>query len=229
MSGAEPATEAEISLTAESMEKWQNEELHDDLVPYVNESSFLRILQHPLVFDIGVSLPGLVNLRYQQKLTLLETAIANGNIEQVVFLHERPYRLEAMLEYAIEDDGSIWKQTPRVQELAESVWTDSENIHQHQEEWLWLYRDRPEGAVLGDKPGFRKLPDQVTVYRGGGDDSFLSWSTKRSVAEFFAKRFAQHGGEVSEVRSVTVDKADIFAYYTGRSEYEVLTFVGMGI
>lgn len=104
------------------------------------------------------------------------------------------------------------------------MWTDSENIYQYREEWLELYRDRPDGVVLGDKGEFRKLPDRVTLFRGGDpDESFLSWSTRRSIAEFFAQR----GPEPRTVQVVEVERESIFAYYTNRNEYEALTMVGL--
>ena len=71
-------------------------------------------------------------------------------------------------------------------------------------------------------PSFRKLPDELHVYRGGGDSSFITWTTSRDVAEKFAR--SSH----REVRERTVSKDSCFAYLTRRGEFEVLTLEGMG-
>lgn len=212
-----------IEFTAENIERWRNEEFDDELLPYVTEhETFGQMLQHPLVYDMMPVMPGLANLRLKAKKEALELAISRDDLSQIIGLHERPYRFEALQEYALTEGFTIWQHNEEVQELVEFVWTDSENIHQHREEWIALFQDRPDGEMLGDEEEFRKLSDPVKVYRGVDDSSFLSWSTDESVAEFFARRAG------TEVISRWIEKRDIFAYFTGRNESEVLSFAGMG-
>jgi hypothetical protein len=228
---AQFATRPDMSFTEENMKLWMNEELSWELQPYLHvHPTFGPMLQHPLVYDIMMNMPGLNNRRLEVKKAGLAAALEKEDWSNVIGLHERPWRFYALDKYVLEHDDEdialpLWQQKRSVQKLAEWLWTDSENIGQHQEEWLNLYRERPEGAVLGKKRDlklFAELPDEVELFRGGGDDSFLSWSTKREVAERFTKRSG------NEVRTQTVAKRDIFAYYTGRGEFEALTFVGMG-
>lgn len=228
-------------LTPENILLWSKEPLVDELQAHVSHTQIGTVLQHPLVYDIGVILPGLNNLRLEYKKRTLAEAIELRDWESVVFIHERPHRLNAFMRYVARVDKSgrmlpIWQHSKRLQELAIEVWIDSENIHQHQSDWLELFRDRPDGAVLGTKAdlkAFAALPDRVHVYRGGGEDSFLSWTTQRHTAAFFAQRFKRQdaaGREVvNKIREQVLDKADIFAHFTGRGEAEVLSMKGIGI
>lgn len=184
--------------TPENMAKWVQEELHEDLVPYVCETVLGKSVKHPLIFDLGLFAPGLTNLQYLQKKAMLARAVEANDMGDIISAHERAYRLDALYNYVLERDGAtgdvipLWGQTRAVQRLAEFVWTDSENISQHHDEWLALYANRPEGEVLGNRKGFRKLPDKITVYRGGDpENSFISWTTQIETAKFFARR----GGE----------------------------------
>ena len=228
------------SMTAADLDRWANEALDPEFKPYVTHGTVVGgMIQHPLVYDIGMVLPGLANRRLAQKKGLLEKAIEENDLNHIIVLHERPWRLWALLKYgAVRDDDDrvlpIWSQDATFREIASWVWTDSENIHQHQADWLELYRDRPEGAMLFGVDGkaaakeFRKLPDPVPLFRGGDPgSSFLSWTTKREVAQKFATRH-DHDEPDREVRERLIPKADIFAFYTHRNEFEALSFVGQG-
>jgi len=202
------------------------EELDPELEGYLElDGPIGPMVRHPLVYDISLQIPGAANRRLAYKKEALAEALSKKDWDLVVSLHERPHRFNALQEYVLRPGVPIWRHSKAVKALAEWVWTDSENISQHQAEWLALYEGRPEGAVLGepiDLVKFQKLPEQVTLYRGGGADSFLSWSTSREVSERFAAR------SKSKVRSRVVPKSEIFAYYTQRGEFEALTFAGMG-
>ena len=79
-----------------------------------------------------------------------------------------------------------------------------------------------------EKAFFDTIPDMVTVYRGVTSynkrkKKALSWSTKRSVAEWFANRFSTGTGEVW---TITVPKERILYYFNGREEEVIVNLYG---
>lgn len=215
------------------------EELHPDLQHYLEEAGvFGPCIKHPLVFSI-VHHPCLnahVNKMLAGKKRAVAAAIENRDWEQFMWLHERPYRLDALLEVTRhldpEQDGKEFWQ------LAGHVWIDSENIHQNFAAWYDIFDN-----VLGfsDKPYFMSEDDretmalpankggmnqQITVYRGfsedGAEDGF-SWTLHEDVAVWFAKRF-QRPESVARVAKGTLAKRDVIALMTGRGEMEVVAF-----
>lgn len=232
---------ATLEFNAKNLKRWAKEELSPEFKPYTYEDEFFGLsVKHPLLFDFAVmSLPGLANLRLEQKKVALAKAVEAGNLGQILGLHERAYRLDALLKFGgLRDEyGAItplWHARTAIQKQAEFVWTDSENIFQNHDSWLALYRDRPaEGQAvrrfLGDRRAFEKLPDPVPLYRGGDpENSFLSWTTDFAVATRFTMRPGPNGEKNRRVRRRMIPKADIFAYYTSRGESECLSFNGMG-
>lgn len=204
------------------------EELHPDLQPWVEEIPDLgRALKHPLVFEVPLMLPGMTNRLYAQKRAALERAQDEGDWHTCIWLHERPYRTEALIEYAVgEDDaGHPWplaRHGQEVRDLAADVWVDSENLEQYAEEWNHMLADaEPDDLLLAsaeEREEFAALPERLTVYRGDIADGGWSWSLDPKVAEFFARRF---GGDAPLVKG-TVAKADVLGYLTRRNEAEVL-------
>jgi hypothetical protein len=204
--------------------------LHEDLVPYLTKNSIgMRMIAHPLVHDL-LPINGQANRAYAYKREALAKAEAAEDWHTVVFLHERPYRCEALIDYVLgrhEDETpfSLGEMLGRsdytaIAEVTADVWTDSENIHQHVEDWLAITEGHIPGAslLMGDQPAFDLLPDVIEVWRGDCVDGGWSWSTERKVAEFFANRWdAGH-----ELLHGFVDKRYVFGYITARSEFEVM-------
>jgi len=205
-------------------------ELHPDLAPWVEDGSWGKMLRHPLVYQVPLVLPGHANKAYAYKKDALESAVENEDWHSVVFLHERAYRLRALIDSVIgrteyEHGGGdiiplclvdrvFWS-------LAADVWVDSENIEQLIEDWRALFAGAGEPGCdlwLGtddERRAFDVLPDPIPAYRGGvvGD---WSWTTNRDTAQFFARRSGY------PVREALIPKADCFGYLTRRSEYELL-------
>lgn len=78
---------------------------------------------------------------------------------------------------------------------------------------------------------FKSLPDVVTIYRGmtiielESGEYGLSWSLSKKVAEYFAYkyvRYAKYLNEKKTVHSITVEKHQIIAYFSGRKEREII-------
>ena len=196
------------------------EELHKDLLPYVEEGEFGKMLRHPLIYEVPwIFAPAMTNRRYEEKLKMVKKAIDSKNWKQFVWLHERPYRLEAFaqIEHLL-DDKEYWN-------LLGSIWTDTENGWANLAQWKKFFKSkRAYRNYLMDwdeQMALDSLADTVTIYRGcqkGLNENGISWTLKRDKAEWFATRFKQEG----VVLEKTISKRDIIAVFTGRNEFEVV-------
>ncbi|MBK7362687.1 MAG: hypothetical protein IPJ01_10365 [Micavibrio sp.] len=201
----------------------RKEELHEDLLPYLNlnEKDMFDSLKHPLVYSVPYSpaMNALLNKRYEVLSEDVKKAFENKKYDSYIFMHERPYRLKAFLDVeSLLDDNDYW-------EFICDIWVDSENIWQNIKTWKKLLGQRKEtkGYFMSedDKKAFDNLPDKLIVYRGyvkGKNEKGLSYTTDENKAKWFAKRFYKDG----EVTSRYVDKKDVFAYTNRRSENEII-------
>jgi hypothetical protein len=197
-----------------------NEELHEDLLPYVEEGEFGQMLRHPLVYEVPwIFSKGMANRRYEEKIKMVEKAIDSKNWKQYVWLHERPYRLEAFAQIEnLLNDVEYWN-------LLGSIWTDTENGWANLKQWKKFFKSkRTSRNYLMDSEELKildNLPKSVTIYRGCQKDvneNGISWTLDKDRAEWFATRFKQEG----LVLEKTILKRDIIAVFTGRSESEVV-------
>lgn len=200
------------------------EELDPDLEYYVDESNGFPVLRHPLVYAVPYmsSMNALYNRQYLGKKDQLADASDNGDWHGYVYLHERPYRLDALLEISDEvDDATFWS-------LLSGIWMDSENIPQNQELWNEIFdsgRAGMENMMRNDeREALAALPQKIKIYQGhtGDRDDGWSWTTDKSVALWFAQRFSQLEGSDAQVTEATADKNDVLAYLLGRGESEIL-------
>jgi|SRR5579871_2317491 len=180
-------------------------------------------IRHPLVYMVPhhEQLNAWANQMLREKRKQIELATKKHNWSQYIWLHERPYRLDAF--QAIEPkltDQEYWK-------LLGSVWIDSENIGHRFHVWLRLLKSKRPGREYfmdeEDRAEFAKLPEKLTIYRGyqpGKNAHGISYTLDKAKAEWFAKRFSQNG----KVKTKTVAKSEIFAYLGGRNEREVIVW-----
>jgi hypothetical protein len=197
-----------------------SEPLHPDLLPYFEKSTGeWEMLRHPLVYQVPFRSNGSANAQYAQKLKAVKEALGSWNYSQYVFLHERPYRVEAF--------KKIEKQLGIVNywQLLTQVWIDTENQYAYLKDWKKLLSadrgDRNDMMNDEDKESLRLLPEEVTIYRGcqeGLNENGLSWTLDKSKAEFFANRFGKKG----IILERKIPKSDIIAVLTGRNEAEVI-------
>tara|TARA_R110000824_G_scaffold46170_4_gene132978 strand:- start:880 stop:1548 length:669 start_codon:yes stop_codon:yes gene_type:complete len=175
-------------------------------------------IAHPLVHGV-LSFVSIANELLRSKQEQLASALAAEDWHSYIWIHERPYRLEALL--AIENrlsDESYWT-------LVEAVWIDSESPHINYDIWAELWTsDRPR------PDGFARLPvqgDIITVYRGttnedeAANEMGLSWSLSAEVAERFARRYGRL--DKSVVIKAHVHRDDVLGYTNNRDEQEVIT------
>ena len=201
----------------------QNETLHPDLVPYLEQSGEgWMMLRHPLVYQVPFFSNGSANAYYEQKRNAVEKATGDKNYKQFVWLFERPYRVEAFIKIADKlSDTDYWR-------LLSDVWIDTENQYAYINAWKKLLASKRSNRhymmTEEEDNTLRSLPAKVTIYRGcqkGINEDGLSWTLDKSKAEFFANRFGKKG----IILERTVSKNDIVAVLLGRGESEVICAV----
>lgn len=206
-------------------------ELHPDLADYVHpHDTFGQVIHHPLVIwfmPLDSVTVGIVNSQYEQKRKAVEEALDKCEYERYIWLHERPYRLEAFISL-IDEIGADITDAQYWQILGE-IWTDTENAHQNINEWADLFgADRADRHLLMTEDEIAELnalPDTLTIYRGcihGLNEDGISWTTDRNRAEWFANRFQNPDGTPCVLQQ-QIAKSEVIAYITRRSESEVLT------
>lgn len=190
--------------------------LHPDLVPYLEPNG----LFHPLVYSLfhNDALNEHMNKLYEFKLQKIKEVLKKRDYTAYVFLHERPYRLQAFTDIMQKlKDESYWK-------LLALVYTDSENLWEYKHvlgTLLGSLRSNSESFMNADERAvLAALPDTITVYRGHTDDNphGYSYTLDQDTALWFARRFGDSGA----VKSIKVSKADILGYKDSRSEKEIV-------
>lgn len=196
--------------------------LHSDLIPHAVDG----MIHHPLLIQLLPADFTYINRLYSQKLEKLEQAEADCDWSKYVTLHEKPYRLNALIAATGKGLGDspdeFWT-------LLSSVWRGSENIYQYQAEWRLLWRSPIEGrqACMSAEEAetFRSLPKQIEVWRGANYKNSiagLSWTLNPRKAAWYARRFCSNHRSPFVARGY-VSKRDVFAYFGGRDGNEIVT------
>jgi hypothetical protein len=203
----------------------RTEDLHDDLAVCVYDSDFLgQVLKHPLVFAVPYhpQQNAYLNQCYDAKQRAIAEAIADSDWSSFLWMHERPYRVEAFFEIQHElDDHAYWDRLG-------TLWTDSENIYENLDVWVDLLdSDRPGRDHMMDdeeRAALAAMPDTITVWRGHSDINAdgWSWTTDRDRAVWFANRFTVMENRNPYVTEATVAKTDVIAYMLARKESEIV-------
>lgn len=155
-----------------------------------------QFLSHPLVMAVPYSddleNDKRLNAQLAYKTEEVKEAIAEGEILQAIWLHERPYRWDALETYGARMDDRKYF------EALGCVWVDTENIWQlgkRRTQRLLNPKGRdPSQRVYmmeeEERATFLELPETLTIYRGCSKRNRISfsWTLDRKVAEFFAKR-----------------------------------------
>jgi hypothetical protein len=198
----------------------KTEPLSDELQAYLHRGDFAT-LRHPLVY--GVPYIEALNAMYNQQLIQKKIGIKAANIENnhysYVYLHERPYRLEAFLGLESKlEDNQYW-------ELLADVYTDQETFYANYDVWddlLCVERDDPQAFMSREEQlVFDLLPEILTVYRGVDEKNRelgFAWSLKKETATWFAKRHTQAGRLIT----ATIKKSNVLGYKNTRNEEEIV-------
>ncbi len=199
---------------------------HPDLAAAIQPGPLGQMIHHPLIIEtfLTVNKCGLVNARYTEKLAAVENARLERKFSPYVFLHERPYRLDALTKLL--DDDLLYD--PAVYwPLVAQVWIDSENIWQNIEQWNYIWTAMSDSLLAmsdADRESFLAMKNMITVYRGldsRGTREGMSWTTDRKKAEWFSKRFSSQD-RTPVVLTASVAKRDVLAYFTNRGENEIV-------
>lgn len=160
----------------------------------------------------------LYNKPYRVRRELAQKYLEKENFDSFIFIHERPFRLEALVEVLF----SIKKED--LFRIVEYVWTDSEGPCVNLEVWKYIFNYCEELGVLEDSK--RDLPEKFTIYRGtraGIEDIGISWTLDASVAKMFSERFYTKRTDKQPIVKVKeVKKEDIFLFTDARGEKEVI-------
>ena len=156
---------------------------------------------------------------YNHKKEAIDEAIKEKNINSYLWLHERAYRVESIIN-ALND---WWKPSKKEYwELISFLWTDTENVYENKDYWeQLLFLEFSDSHLMmneEDTKFFNELPSTITIYRGGVDDKGYSWTLDKEKAEWFANRFNFD----YEVFEKTINKSDVFAYLNDRNESEII-------
>jgi len=202
----------------------RQEPLCNELRPYVNDSlrGLGQVIHHPLIIELFYDPDrcGLVNARYAAKVEERQRALDNKKWTTYVFVHERPYRVPALLKamHLGCDDPS----------LVANVWVDSENIWQHKKTWIHIWTKMPDPRLTMDaneRTVYNCMPDTVTIHRGIKNPRHnrigLSWTRDKERAVWFAHRLAMKTDKPTVI-DATVEKRHVLAFFNGRGEEEVV-------
>lgn len=201
----------------------KKEDLCQELMPYLSYHDKLKqdVIKHPLVFSVphNSGMNAIVNEMLRQRKAASKEFLELKKYNSYIWIHERPYRLQAFAEVAKHlDDKEYW-------EILSDIWTDSENIWQNRPYWKGLLADRKETKEFfmseEDKLVYDQLPETITIYRGyipGKNKLGFSYTLDKDKAEWFSKRYWKDG----LVLTRTVKKSDVFAYTNNRNEQEII-------
>lgn len=164
----------------------------------------------------------------QQRIDLINTAIDESDWDRVVFLHERPWRPDVLLQIILSRQIKAIDQ--KVAEMVLDVWVDTESPQHSHETWARIFglvshklmNSRLTQEELGERDA---LPDVLTIYRGTSMDERLSkrygfsWTLDYERACWFASRFKQ---DEPIVITTTVNKSVAVGPLNRRGESEIL-------
>ena len=193
------------------------EDLHPDLVDYVEEADATDgfiFIKHPFINELYFEgMNAVYNARYELKTEAVEEAREKKDWSGFVWLHERPFRFTALLEALGTGYWDAENLTEADRELVEMVWTDAEFPSVNRDYWLPLFEAMPRDSLAG-------LPKTLTIYRGTSpdDETGISWTTDKAIAEFFANRFKDDG----VVLEREIARSEALFYTEGRGESEVI-------
>lgn len=202
--------------------------LHLDLQPYVQNHGSGPMLNSPLVQARRLRpeiIPEL-NDFYEYKCKELDHAWEVGDYHKYVFLHERPFRIDALVQLRFDFGISrpYW-------EVVGTTWRDSENIQRWKDEWreIWSEEDklglRRFAMTRYERRYLRQLPESFIIYRGVGDPAGvegMSWTLSRKLAAWFACRNRSNNDGKCLIATAEISRADVIAYFSNRREREVI-------
>jgi hypothetical protein len=196
------------------------------LVPELRPHWFAdeRLLHHPLVVASVSNCEDAsrANGLYQRKKQCLRDLKVNlGDGQEYVFLHERPYRFDALNRIVRHlSPADYWR-------LVGAVWIDSENIRQHFAGWQRLWSAptvlKHECMTSEERAVLEAMSSSFPIWRGlgfRGRVRGLSWTLDRDKAIWFAQRYGSPGS--GKLIHAEVEWHNVHAFFQGRRESEII-------
>lgn len=212
-------------------EAFPEEELHPELRQHLTPDPMLgQTLKHPLVHFLFYTdqLAHFANQSFVKKTELVKQADRDREFGQAIWLHERPWRLNALV------DRIHLIPPKRRSRLIADVWKDCEFPHRNLSIWRNLWLQQCVGRYAMDKKERETFAEiqrkactgSITLWRGTNDHSAaargLSWTTDPAMAEWFAKRNTNLSKGQPVVWEVQPPPHRIRAFMQGRNEAEVI-------
>ncbi|WP_318493368.1 hypothetical protein [Photobacterium leiognathi] len=155
-------------------------------------------------------------IKHKEKIA--NEALQQGQFENYIGIHERPYRLDALLNCieCVQSPDQYW-------ELVHHVWVDTEYpcINKStRKKWYHLWNNnrflqRQPPCQDSDCQFYNDLPPIITVYRGGHPEGF-SWTLSLDLARSFATN------NKAKLYKMTIAKSEINWLSNARNEQEVV-------
>ena len=225
------------------------EDLHPDLAECIEDAGFMVFVKHPLVVTTYFEMQNaFLNAQYENKKKAVAEAELTKNWETYIWLHERPFRLDAFLSIRHHLGPK------RYFRLLREVWTDSENPSVNKDIWLMLFNNPdivefPKDFIKASRSRYLMTPAErkvkvklriqhmgvsavrkpTRIYRGYHDDGTgdidgtdgLSWTLSYEKAEWFSTRLMVRGDTAMVVHG-ECDPDDMIGYFQDRGEDEVV-------
>ena len=162
------ANVAQLEQLKEHFDLGEAEDLHPDLEEHIDlEGPLGAFLQHPLIFFAAYDpmFNAHINKSYLQKKKQADKARKDKDWTTFIYLHERPYRLDAYMDVCSDmKSAEYW-------EVLRSVWMDAEFPGVNQKVWLHLfmrkYPDRRKLMTGKERRVLGTLPEkEMNIYRG---------------------------------------------------------------
>lgn len=202
----------------------KEEELLPELEPYRHTMYSITGFTHPL-FRGMIAKEGCfayINWQYRQVTKHLEKLRKEKKYLAAILMYDLPSLLDGFItEIEGADDKTFWT-------CLAAVWTNGEAPWANRKLFLQLFNaPRPHREYLMDadeRKTFKKLPDELTIFRGFGGDrgKGLSWTLDREKAVWFAKRFHAVHGRPGRIIEGVCNKVDVIAHFTSRKESEIV-------
>ena len=161
---------------------------------------------------------------------ILEQIKKAQNIYHLLMLINKPYRIfffDMVREYLSDEDYG---------ECLKIAWHDSEfpssSPNFSPQDYVEMFKGCSKQSLMNEDEleVYKNLPNKIDIFRGESSGEYrmgMSWTLKKSKAEWFANRWSKDDGSDSDgiVYSATVDKSRILAYFESEEEVVLDPFV----
>lgn len=183
----------------------------------------MPFVRHPLVVGLyHESMNAQMNGQLAYKREATAAALKGRDMHKFIALHERPFRLTALIEYMEE----VKPERIEAEELAEQIvtwWADAEAPGINSESWRLLFSRYVQASSIGIAA---KAATPGLLYRGVAGmerKPGLSWTTCRESAEWFARRSVRFNkGRKPVLYSVAPTPDEVLGFYRDRGEAEFI-------